>query len=326
MSFDNKLKDYFASVNIKLSGKPAEHLTHIYADYVEIVSLFSNQNYVSTSDILDRFRDEGIITKKKKDDEQASENDKNEQWINTIFQIVNEREYLYTADYPFDILGNNKIKLKSQDQLTDKNRLYIFLLLASSLNVFGLFESELTSEFELVCYHALAKYLPSHATVKSFGKNSEYTGSATEKIIKLASDLKVKVNDDFLNKISAKGNQERGLDIIGWISFSDDVANHFSLFCQCACGKEWYKKITETRRYERYYKFYCNKPSHAMFIPYSLINFQDSDFYQADELGTDTLLFERKRILNYIEDFTFFNALDSKKLVDDCIDFEEDVV
>jgi hypothetical protein len=112
-----------------------------------------------------------LLIWKKNDDEQASENDKNEQWINTIFQILNERGYLYTGDYPFEILGNNKIKLKSQAQLTDKNRLYIFLLLASSLNVFGLFEPELTSEFELVCFHALAKYLPSHATVKSFGKN-----------------------------------------------------------------------------------------------------------------------------------------------------------
>ena len=326
MGFDSKLQDYFANVNITLSGKPAEHLTHIYADYVEIVSLFSNQNYVSTADVLDRFRDEGIIMQNKNDEEQAGENDKNEKWINSIFQILNEREYLYAADYPFEILGNNKIKLKDQAQLTDKNRLYIFLLLASSLNVFGLFESELTSEFELVCFHTLAKYLPSHATVKSFGKNSEYTGTATEKITKLAIDLKVNIDDDFLNKISPKGNQERGLDIIGWIPFSDNVSNHFSLFCQCACGKEWYKKLTETRRYERYYKFHCNKPNHAMFIPYSLINFQDSDFYQADELGTDTLLFERKRILNYIDDLTFFKALNSKLLVDNCIGFEEDIV
>jgi hypothetical protein len=326
MNFENKLQDYFASANIKLSDKPAEHLTHIYADYVEIVSLFSNQNYVSTSDILDRFRDELIITQKKKDDEQAVENDKNEQWIDSIFQVLNEREYLYIEDYPYEMLGNNKIKLKGMAQLTDKNKLYIFLLLASSLNVFGIFESELTSEFELVCFHTLAKYLPSHATVKSFGKNSEYTGTAIEKITNLAKDLKVNIDDNFLKKISAKGNQERGLDIVGWISFSDNVSNHFSLFCQCACGKEWYKKLTETRRYERYYKFHCNKPNHALFVPYSLINFQDSDFYQADELGTDTLLFERKRILNFIDDTTFFNSLLSKKLVDNCIEFEEDIV
>jgi len=325
MSFDDKIQLYFSKVNIKLNGeKPAKHLTHIYADYVEVVSLFSNQNYISTADILDRFRDEGIITKKKEDAEQADANDKNEQWINEIFKVLNEREYLFVADYPFEILGNNKIKLKAN--LTDKHKLYIFLLLSSSLNIFNLFEPELTKEFELVCSHSLAAFLPPHATVKSFGKNSVYTGTASQKINKLALDLKVTVDDDFLAKISAKGNQERGLDIIGWISFEDNVANHFSVLCQCACGKEWYKKLIETRRYEKYYKFHCNNPIHAMFIPYSLINFQNSDFYQADEIAVDTLLFERKRILNYIPDNTFFNATDSKVLVDKCVGFEEDIV
>jgi len=63
-----------------------------------------------------------------------------------------------------------------------------------------------------------------------------------------------------------------------------------------------------------------------MFIPYSLINYHDSDFHQADELSVDTLLFERKRIINYVDDFTFFIPLNSKKLVDKCIEFEEDIV
>lgn len=326
MNFDNKLNNYFANPTIKLSSKPAENLVHIYADYIEIISLFSNQNYVSTTDILDRFHDEGIILKNKQDEEQAADNDQNERWINSIYRVLLEREQLYNNDYPFDFLGNNKIKFKNVGLLTDKNKLYIFLLLASSLNIFGSFEAELTSEFELICYHALGKYLPQHATVKSFGKNTTYTGTAIEKIKKLAADLKVEVDDDFLNKISARGTMERGLDIIGWISFSDNVPNHLSLLCQCACGKEWYKKLTETRRYEKYYKFYCNKPNHAMFIPYSLINYQDSDFHQADELAVDTLLFERKRIINYVDDFTFFSPLNSKKLVDKCIGFEEDIV
>ena len=185
---------------------------------------------------------------------------------------------------------------------------------------------ELTSEFELVCFHVLSKYLPQHAVIKSFGKNTTYVGTAIDKIKSLATDLKVEVDEDFLNKISAKGNMDRGLDIIGWIPFADNVSNHLSLLCQCACGKEWYKKLIETRRYERYYKFYCNKPNHAMFIPYSLINYQGSDFFQADEISVDTVLFERKRIINYIDDLTFFTPLNSKKLVDKCIEFEEDIV
>ena len=168
--------------------------------------------------------------------------------------------------------------------------------------------------------------MPTHAVVKSFGKNSEYLGTAIGKIRLLAKELKVGVNDNFLNKISTRGNQERGLDLIGWIPFDDNVANYFSILSQCACGKDWYKKLAETRRYENYYDFYCSKPLHAFFIPYSLINYQNSDFYQADEISIPTLLFERKRILNYITDTSFFGELSSKQLVDKCIEYEEDII
>jgi len=63
-----------------------------------------------------------------------------------------------------------------------------------------------------------------------------------------------------------------------------------------------------------------------LFIPYSLINYQNSNFYQADELSVDTLLFERKRILFYLTEIDFFNDCDSKALIEKCISFEEDIV
>ncbi len=323
---DSKIGAYFSKITLKLSTPPSKHLVHLYADYVEVISLFSNSNFVTASDIADRFKDEGIITKKKEDSEQAEGNDMNEQWINDIFFVLEERTFLYKSDYPFELHGNSRIKLIQQSNLTNRHKLYIFLLLSSCLYQFGDFEPELTSEFEFVCYQVLLKYMPSHAVVKSFGKNSEYSGTAIEKIRLLAKELKVGVNDNFLNKISTRGNQERGLDLIGWVPFDDNVANHFSILSQCACGKEWYKKLGETRRYENYYDFYCAKPLHAFFIPYSLINYQNSDFYQADEISIPTLLFERKRILNYITDTSFFGALSSKQLVDKCIEYEEDII
>lgn len=324
-TIEYKIRSYFSAVNIKLSSKPAEHLTHLYADYLEVVSLFSNSNYISSSDLIDRFRDEGIITKKKDDKDQAENNDRNEQWVNQIYEIIVERITLFGDDYPYHLLENDKIRLKSITSLNDRHRLYLFLLVSSCLYLFETFESDLTKEFEIVCYNALKEFLPSHSTVKSFGKNSDYTGTAVEKINSLAIDLKIRVNESYIKKISKKGNQERGLDLIGWISFNDKVANFLSILCQCACGKEWYNKLNETRRYENYFEFHCKKPNHAMFIPYALINYQDSDFHQADEI-TDTLLFERKRILNYVTDTTFFNALNSKVLVDKCIEYEEDIV
>jgi hypothetical protein len=323
-NIDEKMNKYFSNVIIKMSSKPAKHLTHLYADYLEIVSLFSNSNYISSSDLIDRFKDEGLISRKDHDAEQAEENDRHEQWVNQIFEIIIERKILFQDDYPFEILNNNKIKLKTS-ALNNRHKIYLFLLLSSCLYLFEIFTLELTKEFESVCYEALLKFLPTHATVKSFGKNSDYSGSAIQKINQLAIDLKIKVNESSTSKISPVGNQERGLDIVGWISFQDSVANFLSIFCQCACGKEWYKKLHETRRYENYYEFHRNKPVHVMFIPYALINHQHSDFHQADEI-TDTLLFERGRILNFIFDDSFFNDLDSKIIVEKCIAYEEDIV
>lgn len=325
MTIENKIQHYFSAVNIKMSSKPSAHLTHLYADYLEAVSLFSNSNYVSSSDLIDRFRDEGLITRKKNDEEQAEDNDRHEQWVNQIFQIAVERKILFQDDYPFALLGNNKIKLKPLSALNNRNKLYLFLLASSCLHLFGIFEPELTKEFELVCCETLLKFLPSHAIVKPFGKNTCYNGTAIEKINNLAKDLKIKVDDIYINKISKRGNQDRGLDIIGWIPFDDNVANFLSVLCQCACSKEWHKKLNETRKYENYYKFRGNKPVHAMFIPYALINYQDLDFHQSDEI-TASLLFERKRILNYVTDDAFFNRLTSKAIIDKCIEYEEDIV
>lgn len=62
-----------------------------------------------------------------------------------------------------------------------------------------------------------------------------------------------------------------------------------------------------------------------MFIPFALISHQNSDFHQGDEL-IDSILFERKRIMNYIVDDTFYNDLVSKEIVEKCIEYEEGIV
>lgn len=308
-----------------MSEGQAKHLTHLYADYLEVVSLFSNNNYVSSSDLIDRFKDEGFIACKENDDEQAESNDENEQWINSIFDIIVERENLFGDDYPFEVSGNNKIRLKDSVSQNNRHKIYLFLLLSSCLNNFKKFEPELTTEFESVCYQTLSSFLPTHSTVKSFGKNSDYSGTAIEKINKLAEDLRIKVDDSSINEISKKGTKDRGLDIIGWIPFDDSVSNFLSILCQCTCDKDWNEKLSETRRYENYYRFHRNKPVHAMFIPYALINVQDSVFHQSDEIH-DSLIFERKRILNFVKEDTFFDSFKSKVLVEKCITYEEDIV
>lgn len=325
MSFDKKITDFFSDFSLELGTVPAKNLIYLYADYVELVSLFSNQNYVSSSDILDRFNDEDIIRQKIADSDQSEANDEDERFVASIYRLIIERSHLFGTDYPFNIEGIDKIKLKDNGDLSMRNRIYIYLLLSSSLNIFSIFQPVLTSEFESLCHQVLSNFLPTHAFVKSFGKNTSYTGTAVKKIKDLADHMKIRIDSDAFEEISEKGTQEKGLDLIGWIPFEDNVSNLIAILAQCACGKDWDKKLGETSRYNNYFKFHRLNPIHSMFIPYNLVSYNKVTFFRNDEIN-NRLIFERKRILNYITNTDFFETFQSKTLVDSCIEFEEDIV
>ncbi len=325
MSFSTKITDFFSNFSLELGTVSNKELIYLYADYVELVSLFSNQNYVSSNDILDRFKDEGIIRQREDDSDQSQANDKDERFVDSIYRLIIERAQLFGDDYPFQTEGIDKIKLKETAGITVRNKIYIYLLLSSSLDIFSVFQPLLTSEFEKLCKEVLINFLPAHAFVKSFGSNPNYTGTAVQKIRALADDMKIRINEEAFQEISPRGTQEKGLDLIGWIPFEDNVSNLLTILVQCACGKEWNKKLGETSRYNNYFKFHLLNPIHSMFIPYNLVSYSKVIFFRNDEID-NRLIFERKRILNYITNTDFFETFQSKTLVDSCIAFEEDIV
>ena len=98
-TFEDKLKECF--VNFDNIEKPSytRNELNLYADFVELVSLFSNTDGVSSGDISDRF----FGTKDYSDNEvtNAEQKDKDESFVNEILMIVEERAKLYENDYPF---------------------------------------------------------------------------------------------------------------------------------------------------------------------------------------------------------------------------------
>ena len=219
--------------------------------------------------------------------------------------------------YPFDLGSEHIIRLKNDLSLSQK--LYLFLLFSSSLDIFKSFNSEITTDFEIVSCEAIKSFLP-HAIVKSFGKLSEYEGTAKEKIKKLADDIGLSTDDYEIGCIGERNVQERGLDIVSWIPFEDKCQNKIIFLCQCACGKKYESKQHDIRRFEHYYRFYKIKPLRTLFIPYALINPKDGKFYHSDYIEDEYLLFERLRIVNLAkkkEDV--LKLLKSTRIVERCI-------
>ena len=288
-SFDDKFAQCIQNLdNVDKPDYPKDE-TNLYADFVELLAVFSKGDGVAHGDVLDRFFGEP-------DENNSSEtNDDNESFIDKIFAIIEERSFLYACLYPFDFENEQTIRLK--EDLTIPQKIYLFLLISSSLDIFNAFNSEITTDFEKVSYEAIKSFLP-NAIVKSFGKHSEYSGTAKEKIKKLADDIGLPTDDYEIGNIGERNNQERGLDIVSWLPFEDKCHNKVIFLCQCACGKQFESKQHDIRRYEHYYRFYRTKPQRTLLVPYSLINPKENKFYHSDYVEDDYLLFERLRLVN----------------------------
>jgi hypothetical protein len=309
MTFDDKFIEAIKNFNNIIIPDYTSSQLNYYADFIELIALLSNEDGITFGDIQDKFFGE-------KDYEDAKDRDKDESFLINIFLIIEQRTFLYKDDYPYEYINIEILKVK--DNLNIKNKLYISLLLSSKLNIFKDFRTELTSEFEDISLNVLKEFLPKRAITKSFGKNSEYKGTATSKIRDLAIDLNLKINDYELSQVNPKNFQERGLDLIGWIPFDDNCMNKLIFLGQCACGKGFEYKQHDTRRFANYLEFYKTKPQHIMFIPYSLIDNKELKFHHSDLIENDYLYFERKRILELYNDSNFSNSV-SFKIVDECI-------
>lgn len=329
MNFREKLDSHFQRFTVSTPNYSLE-AKYLFADYIELISLFSNTEYISLGDILDRLADEGkIILEEESPDPNeigstsSAKKDEAEFTVRKYFLELEQRSYLFGDFYPFEY-SEHKIKLKKD--LNYKHELYLMLLVSSKLNQFGAFQTELTTEFEIISFYALKKFLPPNALIKKFGKNSDYTGTAIEKIKDLANDLNLNTDNHEIDQITKGNTQERGLDLIGWIPFEDQSPNMIIILAQCACGKNWPDKNHDTSRFKNYFRFYKSKPIQSLFIPYSLIDYNQSRFYSSDEIEEGCLVFERKRLIEYFDAEDEFNNLDSKQIIQKCLLVKEDIV
>lgn len=314
-----------------IDNVPSSHrYSHISCDYIELLALVNNSDILSIEDIRDRFfEDEEIHIPKNESDENlgsmVAETD--EKWTNQIlgwFNSLEIRQNLYRDFYPF-FISTDTIKLK--EELSNKHKLYLFLLLNSNLKYIEE-TSKLTSDFEELSLIAFTKYLPSSAKVYRFGKSltaNRYTGHITNKIDKLAEDLKFSTK--YKSRFFAENdNGDGGLDIVSWIPFNNDEnQNNIQVFLgQCATGKEWNKKQWEPCKMANYIDFQSN-PQNVIFIPYDGRDI-DREFEEEGRM-LKNIYFDRIRLLYLLEsEETLLNTLNSMDIVNNAIEFEEDIV
>lgn len=321
-------------VKFKTPNPPApKESTYLMADYVELLCLFDVDKRISMNEAVTRvYRSVQSEVERKREieegrltDEYIGEfKDKQKRAGEDWFRQLEYRERAFNGYYPF-CLKNGLLMLESR--LSDRQEMYIFLLLCSSLRVIPKdYQNNLTTDFELLCIKALEAYLPGF-TIRHFGKcraaREHYSSRLVEAIQQLADNLNER-NICEPDQIGDKNTGDGGLDLVAWRHpFTEDNApGRLICFAQCACSPlRWPDKQSQSHVINWRSRInFVHEPANFMFIP---ISFRDSlGAWFSKENIRASILMDRLRICSLLRDIAL-PTLESYQAVNEVIKYRE---
>jgi len=336
----------------KLEKSPEHTQIHSnsWADYIELVCLANFDREVSVEDIVDRLS--GRVKDLSEDSEEALEEledleresetdmqpsrraeipDKWDTRVSDYFKVLSLRVALYGDDYPFSIVDDC---LVCKPSFQDGHLLYIYLLLCSNLYLFDdVTRGLLANYFELICFNAFQKILPTDSKSYLFGKNpinkkGRYSkGTFWNKLKKLVKEINEKMNPHVKpSEFSNHNTGDDGLDLIGLIPTGDKLSSSIIHFAQCACTYDFTNKQHSSSFNDWAQKIsFKNPPTNSTFIPHCYRG-ADGSWINSTNIKFSFLL-DRKRILNYYTDSKMikFSKLPIYKLVSDISKVKEKI-
>lgn len=315
LSFKKRFEKF--SKNLKISlAKPADGVEGIYNHKLDLVELYCMvYNIELTDSEIENILDEKVDTAELDSIDTQSERDDVEGDYSVFLSLLTSRHELFGDIYPFIISKNNSIKLK--DRLTNKNKIYLILLASSNLNRFREFTTPLTTDFEKITYYSIKNMFKDNLKIVEFGNNADYQGlNSRKKLLKLAKEMKIKPKEERINKIPIHANKDKGIDIVAWIPFQDEIPNMFTIFLQCASGRNWNHKLTESRQINSYLNINQLTTNYAFAVPFEFSNYENEfEYFEHIESGNN-ILFDRSRLLEYIKGET---VTDSFQMVDEIL-------
>lgn len=248
--------------SISLSNMPKKANAHIWADYIEIVCLGARDNCATIHDVekagiaLDATGVDGEILEGYENSSQTSRarpriSDKIERRINDGLSCIERRVSIYQTAYPFEY-NPEESELSLKSDLSREQRLYLSLLLCANHGYVRGENSfkELTSGFEIICFHALKGMLPEEGEVRLVG--TKHDNDNTPAVVELLDCSALKIDkfkaiaaelstvptyDEDIYKPGDIG--ESGGDLIAWLPMQDDEVKREELvfIAQCTTSK-----------------------------------------------------------------------------------------
>ena len=295
---------------VGLDRLPEGSHPHIWADWTELLCLTSADLSVSRGELEDRIAEREEIEGEIDEDAwrgaedtdpvlpSATPGDRRLRHVNDILGQIRSRQIRFGADYPFELSETGAtISVRT---LTNRRRLYVFLLLAASQRYIARRrQSALRLAFERTAAEAIRGLLPSAAEIHLFGSSASpgtrYRGLLRTKTERLAQDL----GERPLTRpedLAPGDTGDGGLDVVGWIPLGDDLGARVILFVQATCSVEWRAKQSESGfdRWRRRIDFTA-QPQNVMCVPFA---FRSSTGAWHRRLDIENVVFiDRERLM-----------------------------
>lgn len=237
---------------IKLGDHPRISKIHVWADYIELLALTSEDSLFSGSvleDTLAEAEDTAIDQEAFELDEPMPSDEPDvmivaseavfRKWADIRGCLISRQRRL-GGNWPFVIEDDILSCTIDRDNPSIMHRLYVALLIASSLRYINTtYRTEITSSLEYISYFVFKKILPESWVVRPFGAHQRiangYDGILYEKFVRLSEDLNAKLmleEDD----LDPRDTGDGGIDLVAWHPLGDDLGNIPIAFAQCGCS------------------------------------------------------------------------------------------
>ena len=291
--------------NLDAPPRPIDAV-YLQADFVELSCLLQLEKSLERGEVANLYAADADTNELNDFDvlenDAAANSDFQLSRVNQYWEHIRYRSHTFADTYPFSC-SRESGELRLRDDINDYQKLYIYLLLSSSLrNLKPQLCSRITDDFEKLCAQALRQYLGDASEVRRFGKgkSSDYTGSKYDKISNLAQDIFESVIVD-TNSFYSRDTGDGGLDLVAWfpVPEPDHSPNRLLVFAQCACGNRWMDK-QHSSGYDKWSRLISlsTKPVNAMFIPYCFRG-ANGAWYQPYDIQM-TVLIDRFRLMQFL--------------------------
>jgi hypothetical protein len=226
-----------------------------FADWVELCALVEGDGTVSFANAADVLQDAGLVGNFRRDlypgdvsfldDDVFSPDDATERFVEMVWLELTQRALAQGKGYPFTITADRIERLRSWQEVPAFTMLLIMDLSRAYTGIDAIVEPNTVSSrlFEKVVEASLQGIVG--GTSVRFGDPIEpgWPTKIDDRIRKLGELLGLSV--ERLEGKTRPRDKDRGLDVVGRLSFGDDGPATLFLLTQCATGKNWTKKRGE---------------------------------------------------------------------------------